>query len=134
MGTKTQEDHHRQSAMRIAKRCITCTSNHIQNDTYIYIYILLSLYGIWYAIPWFEVTRMVIRLPLFHPPVVLRFQRVPMAASGGDGESEPPELSAGLKQFLEKLREGLYNRHDGGTSKTNIEAPRLLNFSQETKS
>ena len=23
----------------------------------------------------------------FHPPVVLRFQRVPMAASGGDGKS-----------------------------------------------
>ena len=57
-----------------------------------------------------------------------------MAASGCDGESEPPTPSAGLKQFLEQLREGLYNRHDGGTSKTNIEAPRLLNFSQETKS
>ena len=69
----------------------------------------------------------------FHPPVVLRFQRVPMAASGGDDESVPPELSAGVKQCVEKLREGFYNRHDGGTSKTNIEAPRLLNFSQETK-
>ena len=41
----------------------------------------------------------------FHPPVVLRFQRVPMATKGGDDEEEPRAPSAGLKLFLQRLHQ-----------------------------
>ena len=37
----------------------------------------------------------------FHPPVVLRFQRVPMATNGGNGKKEPRAHSEGLNLFFE---------------------------------
>ena len=63
----------------------------------------------------------------FHPPVVLRFQRVPMAITGGDGEEQPRAHSAGLERWLQMLRQQdqqANGKRDGSTSR--------LRFSEAT--
>ena len=63
----------------------------------------------------------------FHPPVVLRFQRVPMAITGGDGEEKPRAYSAGLEGWLQMLHQQdqqANGKRDGSTSR--------LRFSEAT--
>ena len=49
----------------------------------------------------------------FHPPVVLRFQRVPMATNGGDDKEEPRAYSAGLELYLSMLERQANDKRDG---------------------
>ena len=60
----------------------------------------------------------------FHPPVVLRFQRVPMATNGGNGKKEPRAHSEGLQLFFDMLKGISYDQPDG--------CPHRLRFSQNT--
>ena len=49
----------------------------------------------------------------FHPPVVLRFQRVPMATNGGNGKTESRAHSEELQQFFRSLKEKPDHKPDG---------------------
>ena len=63
----------------------------------------------------------------FHPPAVLRFQRVPMATKGGDDKEQPRAHSAGLELFLQRLHQQdqqANGKRDGSTSR--------LRFSEAT--
>ena len=60
----------------------------------------------------------------FHPPVVLRFQRVPMATNGGNGKTESRAHSEELQQFFRSLMEKPDHKPDG--------CPPPLRFSENT--
>ena len=60
----------------------------------------------------------------FHPPVVLRFQRVPMATNGGNGKTESRAHSEELQQFFRSLMEKPDHKPDG--------CPPPLSLSEDT--